>query len=230
MLNPKTVNRQSLLIGASREITIWESFLRSSLGGAWQAEEIAALSNPARDQVLAAVASSRGADYCFVVCIGGGETKERDLPWPETTMTFSGGVTVTERELNNGSPRCVLLLDCSAGTSATESRIDAPQAWPHESTPEHRMLYDQALEHAEAGLVKLIVTGRGPECAETVSASEAILQQVSRWSAQHHGIFELGNAVQCAALAMKGHNAPLQLQYLPGRRRHDFPIGVCIAQ
>ncbi len=179
------------------------------------------MQNPTREEILCAVESAKDADYCFVVCVGGGDTAKRDLPWPETLVSLAGGVDVTERELNSGAPRCFLLLDCSAASSEHLPPI-AIERGPENLWQRYRSAYDKAVQAAEGGLVKLVAMDAN---AAHPSVSEAILCEAEQWAAGHEGVLPFGEAVRRAA--SRGKTLP-RLQYGAGRRLREFPLAVSL--
>ncbi|HSU56406.1 MAG TPA: hypothetical protein VLT36_20270, partial [Candidatus Dormibacteraeota bacterium] len=68
---------------AHLDTDLWHSFLSSTLGGAWEVNEIIRVLGDRREPVLDAVGDAKGADYSLVVFIGPGEVVKRELPWAE---------------------------------------------------------------------------------------------------------------------------------------------------
>src|SRR6266404_5893364 len=116
------MKRKAILLAASPEnspipgvvvdLTAFNSFLCSNRGGSWELEEIICEHDPTRDQVLKCVVEAKDAEYTLVYFAGHGEIIKSELPWPEMRMLLSSDQTISEREINSGSPKCTLIMDC----------------------------------------------------------------------------------------------------------------------
>jgi hypothetical protein len=225
------VQRRSLLISGckaaqgsyvSGHLNHWEKFLRSRTGGAWNSDEVIRIDACTRGDVLSAVKSLAGADYCVVVSSAPGETRKSDLPWPETQQTLSDGNHVTERELNSGAPRCALFLDCTEDVCKNPKHvIELSESDEHFTAS--RAAYDAAAHHAEAGLVKLRTNG--PSVGEA-SVLNYLLDVAEGWASEHSGVLDLLQATQLALQKMSQANVTGRLHYLPGRRLRHFPFAI----
>ena len=216
--------------GVESDKEAWHRFLHSNPGGAWTEQEIACLNHCDRDAALAAVRAANGADYSLIVFAGQGQTRKGERPWPEAHVLLGDGGSLSERDLNPGTPRCTLVFDWSnRGTheSAAPSK-DATPPQTEQDDAKCRALFDQALETAESGLVKIYATEAGTAPGRGLSFSQQLLQAAREWARTNHGILSLQQAVSLAAEAIQKTNPLLKPEYQGGRRLHHFPLAVSI--
>ncbi len=231
------MKRKAMLIAASFEdnpipgvysdLAMFRSFIQSNLGGAWEKNEIFIQENPMRDDVLSMINSDRNADYSLVFFAGLGEVVKMDLPWSEVRVRLNSGENIIERELNTGSPRCTLILDCSRKTAAQEERLSVKSSVlsEHGVRLDFRNLYENELASAEAGLVKIysMAVASGQH-----SFTQYLLNESIGWAAKNNGTLSLANATSLARDAMKRENLAQQPEYRGGRRLRHFPFAVQI--
>jgi len=236
------MKRKAILLAASPEnnpipgvfsdLTAFYSFLRSNPGGAWEPEEIICENDSTRDQILKFVVEAKDAEYTLVYFAGHGEIIKTELPWPETRMLLSSGQTILEREINSGSPRCTLIMDCCRRLPEQDDAkllIKISMLLEHgEGVAEFRNIYQKALAAAETGLVKLFSTEIGGSAADTHSFTQHLLNETNIWTSKNRGILYLGDAVELAKHSMKRENPQQQPEYRGGRRLRHFPFAVQI--
>ncbi|MEI6197031.1 MAG: hypothetical protein WCS42_22170, partial [Verrucomicrobiota bacterium] len=200
--------------------------------GSWEPEEIICQQNPGLDSILKSVTEAKGAEYSLVYFAGHGEVVKTDLPWPETRMQLGSGQTISEREINPGSPRCTLIMDCCSRTPEQDEKkllVRTSMLLEHgKDRAEFRNLYQQSLTAAESGLVKIIVTKVGGSAAGTHSFTQHLLNEANIWTSNNRGILYLGDAVELAKNSMKRENPQQQPEYQGGRRLRHFPFAVQI--
>lgn len=217
------IRRRSILIAAppasASDVSLWETFLLSSFGGAWRPDEIIRIDNGDQQEILTAIDSSKGVDYCFVIAIGRGETTRRDRPWRETHLIVGDNSKVSERELNNGSPKCFLFFDCCVAKRSSAVLAAIPEI--QRDLCASREAYEKAVMSAEGGLVKLIAT-----TVQNGPVSPFIIREAIDWAAGQHGILSLPEAVDHTVKITSKQGASRQLEYLPGRRLHHFPFAI----
>jgi len=220
------------ITGVYSDLAAFCSFLRSNLGGAWDEKEIVIRENSTRDQILSTVNAVKNADYCLIFFAGHGETVKIDLPWFETRMLLSSGETIIERELNSGSPRCTLIMDCCRRTPEQDEKaalIKFSKLIEYGGgSSEFRNLYENRLEGAETGLVKVYATAVGGAAADQHSFTQHLLNQTNSWGAKNKGALDIGDAVALARDAMKRENPQQKPEYQGGRRLRHFPFAVQI--
>lgn len=203
----------------------WYCFLLSNPGGAWSDQEITRLNNPDREATLAAVRAAKEADYSLLVFAGRGEIRKGDLPWPEAHLLLSDGGSVSEAELNSGTPRCTLLFDWSNGASTQPA---GPGGGADQAGNQSRALFDQALQKAEGGLVKIFASQTDVPAGHGPSFSALLLHAAQEWTKTNHGTLSLQQAVSMVADATPKTAPTLKAEYQGGRRLHHFPLAVSI--
>jgi hypothetical protein len=236
------MNRQAILLAASpddepipgvyADLAAFYSFLQSNHGGAWDTKEIFRGENSARNQILSAINAAKNADYSLVFFAGHGEAVKMGLPWLETRMLLSSGETITERELNSGSPRCTLILDCCRRTPEQNKEMFLINASilleRGEGSSDFRNFYEKNLSAAESGLVKVYATATGSAAADKHSFTQHLLNESYMWATRNKGTLDLGDAVALAKNAMKRENPQQRPEYQGGRRLRHFPFAVQI--
>jgi hypothetical protein len=214
--------------GIESDAEAWHHFLRSNPGGAWANQEITRLSNCDREAALAAVRAAKDTDYSLIVFAGQGQIRKGDLPWPEAHVVLGDGCSLLESELNPGTPRCTLVFDWSnrEGAVSAASSKDAIPPQAEQGAANFRALFDQAIETAEGGLVKIFATEAGTTPNPAPSFSQQLLHAAYQWSRTNHGILPLQQAISLAAEAIQKTNPLLKPEYQGGRRLHHFPLAV----
>ena len=218
--------------GVFADLEAFHKFLKSNAGGAWSSSEIVCADDPTRDQIIAAVLEAKAVDYSLVYFAGHGDTVKTDLPWKETRMYLGTGQTVTEREINSGSPRCTLIMDCCRRTPELDEGkllVKSAMLLEHgEGGGEYRNLYQQSLMTAESGLVKVFSTKVGAAAADEHSFTQHLLNEAANWSVKNRGVLHLGDAVDLAKASMKRVNPQQEPEYRGGRRLRHYPFAVQI--
>lgn len=236
------MNRKAILLAASPEnnpipgvfsdLSAFHSFLRSNPGGSWEPEEIICEDDSTKDSILKSVYEAKSAEYSLVYFAGHGEIIKTELPWPETRMHLSSGETISEREINSGSPKCTLIMDCCRRTpEQDEKQLLVKTSMLLErgkDGAEFRNLYQKSLAAAESGLVKIFATKVGGSVADTHSFTQHLLNETNIWTSKNRGTLYLGDAVELAKNSMKRENPQQQPEYRGGRRLRHFPFAVQI--
>jgi hypothetical protein len=223
-------NEENPIQGVHFDPVAFASFLQTNLGGAWDEDEIFVQKTPTRSQILAAINSARDTDYSLVFFAGHGETVKMDLPWSEVRMQLGSNENITERELNTGSSRCTLILDCSRRSPAHDEKLSAKSSKlsEHGTRSDFRNLYEKELASAEAGLVKIYSMGVGNVTAGQHSFTQLLLNESNAWAAKNRGTLSLANATTLARDAMTREHLEQQPEYRGGRRLRHFPFAVQI--
>lgn len=232
------MNRYAILLATPSEnsptpnvcddLAMFYSFLRSNCGGAWQENEILRHENPSMAQILATVRAAKNADYSLVFLAGYGEKVKAGLPWAEMRIALDCGETITERELNPGTPRCTLIFSCASRTSAQDPNPppDTSASFPRNEKPssEFRTLYYERLMQAEGGVARIYSTSISDPAAGTKFFTQSLITTANRWALINKGMLHLGEAVALANDAMKKTNNSHRAEYLGGRRLRHFPF------
>ena len=218
--------------GVFADLEAFCAFLQSNVGGAWNNDEIFYEDDPTRIHVIKAVGDAKSFDYSLVYFAGHGETVKTDMPWTETRMHLSSGQTITEREINSGSPRCTLIMDCCRRPAEQDDNkllIKSAMLLEHgEGDAKFRDNYHKSLLSAESGLVKVFSTKVGAAAADKHSFTQHLLNETSIWTSKNKGVLHLGDAVELAKVSMKRENPQQQPEYRGGRRLRHYPFAVQI--
>jgi hypothetical protein len=218
--------------GAGLEVAAFDDFLQSSTGGAWTRQEVVSLIDPTKAAVLTEVKAATAADYSLVFFAGESEMVKLGRPWQEARILLSLGDTMIERELNPGSPRCTLILDCCRHSvqASAGSRVASSSALPkRETLPKaSRSAYDEALLRAEAGLVKVFAMAVGAAASDTPSFTQHLILKAKQWATNSGGVLSLDEAIALAVESSQHDNRLRPAQYFGGRRVRHFPFAVSI--
>lgn len=238
------MNRRAILIGASpisdpipgvyADLNTWHDFLCSNIGGAWDNSEIRVVDKHyTRQEIIAAVNSVKMVDYSLIVFAGHGETVIGNLPWSQTLLHLTDDESILERDLNPGTPRCTLVLDCCRKSpeiiEEAISFTDKSAAFKaQKSSIAYRTLYDKYLMSAESGLVTIYSTEIGYGAADKYSFSQHMIYQAREWVKQNKGVLSLSEGVFLASESIKQINPQQTPEYQGGRRLRHFPLAVSI--
>lgn len=168
----RPVDRKALLIGwpgergadnylegVARDLTNYDRFLRSPLGGAWFSSEIVALDDPPASTVRAAMQTLKSADYSFVLYSGHGYVTSNGS---STIVGLRGDDEMNSNELRAGSAKHTLLLDCCREIERpsrklaedTLAKMDAAAA-TRLTRDECRKFFNYEISRCPSGLVVL---------------------------------------------------------------------------
>jgi hypothetical protein len=205
--------------GTRREgdLNAFRDFLSSPFGGSWEKGEITSLDHVAPTDLQKAVGAATSADFALLLIVAAGEEAKMGRPWAEVQVDTSVG-TLSERQLNPGCPRCLMLLDC---VGLQQSAPDQPR-FATLPSDQARAKYDGALCDAEAGLVKVFA----PRAENAVSLTWALMQVSRDWTITGSGVLSVDQAVE---RVQRTHNENLHapsVKYIGGRRIRDFPFCV----
>jgi|SRR5579871_5822094 len=231
------MKRQAILIAVSPksdtipsvfdDISCWQNFLRSDIGGGWDEPVIA--KNYGRKEILSIVNAAKDAEYSFLVFAGHGKRIAADRPWPETELRLSDDDTILERELNPGTPSCTLILDCWRSNSGQGETAKAEINSLHEDVNNRakcRDLYDQSIKRAERGLVSIYAPELKSASDDRLSFSQCLVREAVAWAQKNHGVLSIQSGVALATKATR--NISCQPEYNGGRRLRHFPLAVRI--
>lgn len=211
------------------DVNLWSAFLNSKNGGAWTRDEIVTLDrNYNKDDLLQSIRSAKGVEYSLIVFAGHGQTVKRNFPWLETEIFLCDGDTVLERELNPGTPRCTIVLDCCRGNEEPPEQVKVAMFESAFDSTLSRVKYDLYLGKAEAGLVKIYATQVGHNAADDYSFSQHFLFQANEWALKNKGVLSLKDGVDLATTSLQIRNPQQKPEYNGGRRLHHFPLAVSV--
>jgi hypothetical protein len=99
------------LPGAAADVAIFKTFLLSSVGGAWENGEIVTLDNPSLASLKAQLLTCTQYDYVLVAGSGHGH-HVIGKTINETRVCCNSTEEISASDLNPGSRRCTVILDC----------------------------------------------------------------------------------------------------------------------
>lgn len=234
------MTRKAILIAASpqsspvpgvyTDVDWWDVFLRSNPGGVWSTSEIYIAKDYKKDAILKLITSAKSCDYSLVVFAGHGQTLKTDMPWAEAQLLLSEGNSLSEREINPGSPRCTLIMDCCRGLAdeeePTELIKEAAELERANDPDACCALFTKTLAAAESGLVKIYSRAVGSATADTRSFTKHLLFGAAKWAGLSQGVLTLNEAVGRTAQGMTTSNPQQKPEYHGGRRLRHFPLAV----
>jgi hypothetical protein len=216
---------------------IWRNFLKSNAGGGWFENEIMCPS-PSVSDVLAAVKTAEHADYSLVVFIGQGLMVKEDRPWMETRIQLNAKETLlADRQLNTGTPRLALVLDCCRDLShpispAHISKISQLETAGADVTF-FREVYEANLQCAERGVTKICPASINRRDFENSSFSRLLLDEVFEWCECHDRktVLSWNDAVAMAQNKMRSNHISEEqkIVYQGGRRLKHFSMALGVS-
>jgi len=235
------MKRKAILIGASPQddplenvaldVATWQEFLKTNHGGGWDENcEIIDATEMNREDLLKLLQQTKDHDFSMVIFAGHGFSVKTDLPWPELNLILQTGETILEREINPGTPRCNIILDCcrahGENVRPLEERVKKSSLERAYDEVRARILYDNALESAESGLVRIYATGDNAAAADKASFSQILIHSSMRWAGHNQGILSIKDAVAMAATEMESIRPQQIPEYNGGRRLRHFPFAL----
>ncbi len=208
---------------------LWWDFLRSNAGGGWHENEIKSPS-PAAADVLGAVDSVAHSDYSLVVFIGHGAMVKEDRPWKETRITLNEKETLlADRQLNTGSPRLTLVLDCCRdllwpANTGCLSELECFRSKGSNATI-FRGVFEANLLQAEQGITKIF-----PPSENISSFSRYLIGGAYEWCKhhKHESVLSWSDAVTYGNMKMAAEHffKGQGFVYQGGRRLRHFPMAI----
>lgn len=222
------MKRRSILISTFPDnaiVNFWGQFLRSSAGGSWNESELVITQGATRTEIKAEIEAAKETDYTLIVFIGHGQIVKTDLPWNEMQIILRNNDILLERDLNSGSPRCTMIFDCCQNTS-NETALNIPKSQIAPSPSKSRELYEQSLQSAESGIVKIYATGAFPSSPVHASFSQTLLQGAFIWAENNKGVLSLQAGSKDILGSLLDSNNDLKFEYHGGRRMRHFPLAI----
>jgi hypothetical protein len=155
---PGRPGTNNYLGGVARDLTNYNRFLDSPLGGWWYSSEIVTLDDPPASTVRAAMQTLKSADYSLVLFSGHGYvTSDRR----STIVCLRGDEEMDSMELRAGADKHTLILDCCR-VVARPSRMLAEDALAKMDAAAARLngsrcrrLYEQEISECPAAQIVL---------------------------------------------------------------------------
>lgn len=226
------------LPGAVVDVDNFKEFLTADCGGAWEANEIVILRNPTRAETLTALAAAKLFDYSFVTASGHGYHTAGSLG--QTKFHLKGKDEISANELNTGSNRCTVILDCCRKITqptavqfsearlrmAKSARVQMPRA-------AYRRAFDKALERTEDGCSYFYSCALNQAAQEDANGgyySHDLVVSGRRWHDESNSIpaavFDVMDAHLAAAKLVTAKEPKQTPDQQAGRRKSWFPFAV----
>lgn len=216
------------LAGVSADVEAWKQFLTSSIGGCWNEEsEVVDLSAKNKVQVLGEIQKAKEDSYVMVLFSGHGEVRKDRLGFPRTHIYLNDSETASELELNPGSPRVTMILDCCrkepelVKESAEKIALDEFSL----NGVDTRKAYENEIMACESGCVKIYAADFGQQAADEDSFTRTMLACVKEYYVRGRpsNVLTVKDAVELANAELPPQQTPV---YNGGRRLHHFPFAV----
>ena len=136
--------------------------------------------------------------------------------------------TMSERELNPGSPWCMQIFDCCRKpiVESAESGFVIEKAASFSDYFSTRKKFARELLRCEKGLVKVFATEVGHGAADERSFSRVLLEIAKETIGNcQDGVLRINDAVQLANNELPPQQTPV---YMGGRRLRHFPFAVSL--
>lgn len=223
------------LPGMAADVENWRSYLSSVRGGAWDPdEEIIELHTPSEEEFIGSLELTRTVDYTFLSFSGHGEQK-RSTP---TVRGYSTAIINDDYEENilemlPYSPKSLLVIDsCRRYVELQKSLGRIIKSSIVESVDERRreisrMLFDSAVETAEAGSIVMYSCKAGQSAADEDYGgvfTSALIDCGRKWRGKR--VMTSKTAYECASMAHDIKRRGQEPEYKPGRRIDHFPFAI----
>jgi hypothetical protein len=165
--NPGEIGDKHYCEGVNKDVSLYETFLRSPLGGYWQGSEISVLRRPSKVQVRAAMRDVKQAEYSLVIFCGHGGMHSTRGP---TILHLREGEELNSEELAENTTKRTVILDCCReiarpsvlAKAALDEAVKALRADPIQC----RLFYDSSIEKCPSGLVVLFGCSAGERAGD----------------------------------------------------------------
>lgn len=213
------------LNGVRADIAAWKGYLTSPTGGSWREDEIIDLSGERAASICATLRTGRLIDYSFVCFSGHGRALLDPYGYSTTVVLANDEEELSECDLNPGSPRCTMLLDCCRHlpkeplieSFAMDAVVDTMRYDTHE-------VFDRVLQGCEKGLVRIYGTELNHGAADEKSFTRMMIRYAENAVEDcADGILRLPDAVRGAKKWLDEQQTPV---YRGGRRLGHFPFAI----
>jgi hypothetical protein len=218
------------LHGVQQDILNYEHFLRSPLGGSWDASEITTLWKPkTRDEVLTEIDSFQ-ADYAFVVFCGHGYIDKKNM---STYVDINKDEAISVYELDSLNKRQTTVIDaCRSITSLTPAiPLFEQRMFKGILQDSTRKIFDAAVNQAEEGTIIIYSAGKNQSAGE--NSSGGYFTQSLLTFAQDCGdtvsklpLMNIHDAFEGAKQQTKTYTRTQTPELEAGRRKRYFPFAI----
>ena len=226
------MNRRAIIIDARKAVKVesgewsdvakFRQLLLSAVGGAWKSQEVLSSRVTTSQQTIDTARSAAGVEFSMILYLGAGVFTKRDRPWSEIEITLPSGETLSERDINPGTPRCLMVCDftnCYEPTNAWMPENESP-----EIAARARHLYLDCLDGAEAGLVRVVGCATSPEPNQAQSLIAALLRVASQWHESGSDVLGIDGAIEKLKTVGEAQRCSVAADYFGGRRLRHFPF------
>lgn len=187
------IGNSSGLEGVIKDLHDWHHFLTSSIGGAWNQDEIILLKNPSKFDLLNCIKGIRGKfDFAITVYTGHGGYDR------ETILEINGkGETINETDLLYIAPKQISVFDCCRvgnDTPLNESLRSFSMGGILHNKEYVRAVYEKGIEQAINQQIRLYACCIG-ETAEDTKDGALYIQNLL-FSARRHSSLKVFNTVE----------------------------------
>lgn len=216
------------LNGVNLDIEAWRSFLQTSIGGCWRSDEVIDLSGKSKDVALEEIKSAQGYFYTMVIFAGHGEVRKDQYGFLRTYAWLNDDVAMSEHELNPGSERATLIMDCCRKVQLQLINESMEKYALDElvlNGVDTRKVYENELDMCETGFVKVYAADIGQSASDNESFSRTLIEGLR--DAYVHGnmgrVVNIRDAVNLAARILPPQQTPV---YNGGRRLKHYPFAI----
>lgn len=160
------IGNSSGLVGVIKDLHAWHHFLTSSIGGAWNQDEIILWQNPSKVDLLNHIKVVRDKfDFAIIVYTGHGGYDR------ETILEINGkGETINETDLLDIAPKQISVFDCcrvSNDTSLNESLRSFSMGGILHNKEYVRAVYEERIKQAIKQQIRLYACSIGETAKDT---------------------------------------------------------------
>lgn len=224
--SPANIN---YLSGVKKDASEWKSFLMSGQGGAWSDKEITVMLDADKGEIVSEIKKAKISDYALIAFSGHGYIRKDDLGFNETFLVIKDNVDISERQLNPGNDRCMVIIDCcrkAPDEFLIESTAKVRNFFEFNNLGRLRKLYDEAIIKSEKGCTKIYAADIGQAASDDASFTQYLIAVSRRWAMDECGILNIDKAMDLVVQKMKNTNPQQVPVYRGGRRLHHLPFSV----
>lgn len=222
--------------GVCLDIVRWKNFLTSLPGGAWNEDEIIVLTNPSKKELSVPIIKAKYSDFALIAFSGHGFIQKDDfLDDVETFLYLNDSrnrseSTISEYEMNPGTPRCILSFDCCRDFEkgpVFESIKDEAYSRVYGAGREYyRKEFERQVLRCEKGCTRLYSASLTEEANDKPSFTQILISFAERWSKINpHKSLNIRDAIfETADIMNKRYHISQTPEYNGGRRLNHFPF------
>ena len=235
------MNRIAILIGASTkkdpipgvttDVLHWKDFLMSNIGGAWNNDsEIFEILKPTKNNVLKAIKTASKYDYALISFSGHGYVDKDEIGFNETFLCLNDDEKISERVLNPGGARCMIIMDCchhlpSKGNDIVMESIKVASKISSDNT-RYRALFEHEILKCEKGCTRIYSADINESAEDETSFTNILLTTANIWASLNSGVLKINKAMDNVSSIIEEIHSQQHPKYFGGRRLNHFPFAV----